>query len=110
MENTTIKAIKNIVSKYGEIDIENFEIVLLLDKVAGRESSKYDWSAVKVLRENGALELGEGKRIVSINEESVIIKQDGIGDEYDLVVMEYGYLSEDLLVGILAYLITIADI
>lgn len=110
MENKTIKAIKSIINKCGEIDIENFEIVILLDMVAGRESSKYNWRVVKVLRENGVLELGPGKSIVAINEESVIIKQDGFEDEYDLVVMEYGYLSEGLLLDILAYLVTIADI
>lgn len=97
-----INEIKVIIAEHGELHIEDFDMDILFNKVFGTELSKYNYKMVKIM---GSIKLSNGNKIVEILDEGCIIKQEGVGeDDYDLIVMAYEDLSEDIIVRILTYL------
>lgn len=105
MNNYEIK-IKNIIEKNGEIDMMNYEIDIVFHKTMGWELPKYNYNRIAEL---GCIKLKNGSEIVGLVSNGAMIKQDGIGEEYDLVVMDYEDLSERVLSIILMYLYSILE-
>lgn len=101
MEKTYIKEIKNIINTNGEVDMENYELDILFNKVFGKPMGNYNYKTIGKL---GVIELCEGKSIIQLAEEGCMIKQDGLGEEFDLVMMDYDELSEKVLSKIWLYL------
>lgn len=101
MEKTYIKEIKNIIKTNGEVDMENYELDILFNKVFGKPMSNYNY---EIIGEMGVIELCEGKSIILLAEEGCMVKQDGLGEEFDLVMMGYDELSEKVLSKIWLYL------
>lgn len=109
MKTTTenlIAEIKNIVKANGEVDLQSYEVEILLHKAFGTELSNYNYNVIASM---GCIKLSRGKQIVEILENGCIVKQDGLGEEYDLVVMDYTELSDIVLSKILFYLVMIEN-
>ena len=104
MKNYYVNEIMNIINVNGCVSMENYKVDILFSKMFGCELGNYNFRKVAEL---GYINIKEGLNIVELLEEGCIIKQDGIGEEYDLVVMDYGDLSERLQLTILMYLYSI---
>ena len=100
-----INSIKNVIKIHGELNIEDFDMDILFNVVFKTELSKYNY---KLVKEIGCIKLSNGNKIVQLLENGCMIKQDGIGEDYDLVIMAYEDLSDKILWDILFYLTEVA--